>query len=105
MRFVQDVELGDATWPKLALLYWICRRSDKGRDRGRIRAVLVILVRGELPRFENSQNVKMNPSVRLQRFENSRSLEMTGLAFSCTAVCISRGRGKDGRGACSWSGR
>jgi hypothetical protein len=34
LRFVQDVELGDATWPKLALLYWICRRSDKGRDRG-----------------------------------------------------------------------
>jgi hypothetical protein len=30
----------------LALLYWICRRSDKGRDRGRIQAVLVIRERG-----------------------------------------------------------
>ena len=47
MRFVQDVELGDATWPKVALLYWICRRSDKGRDRGRINAVLVIRERDQ----------------------------------------------------------
>ena len=34
-RSVQNVELVDATGPKLALLYWICRRSDKGRGRGR----------------------------------------------------------------------
>jgi len=46
LRSVQNVELGDVTWPKLALLYWICQRSDKGRDRGRIQAVLVIRERG-----------------------------------------------------------
>ena len=27
--------------PKLALLYWICQRPDKGRGRGRIKAVVV----------------------------------------------------------------
>src|SRR5712692_5624842 len=48
LRFVQDVELGDATWPKLALLYWICRgkHNYRGRTtprvRGRIKAVVVI---------------------------------------------------------------
>jgi len=46
LRSVQNVELEDATWPKLALLYWICRRSDKGRGRGRIKAVSVT---GEMP--------------------------------------------------------
>ena len=46
LRSVQNVELGDAAGPKFALLYWICRRSDKGRDRGRIQAVLVIRERG-----------------------------------------------------------
>jgi hypothetical protein len=51
MRFVQDVEVGDATRPKLALLYWICRRSDKGRDRGRIKAVIVIRERESWPLF------------------------------------------------------
>ena len=34
LRSVQNVELGDAVRPKLALLYWICRRSDKGHGRG-----------------------------------------------------------------------
>ena len=69
----------------MALLDWICRRSDKGRGRGRIRgrinAVVVIRERagGELSRFDNSQNVKMSPSptVKLQRFGNSRNVEMT----------------------------
>jgi hypothetical protein len=28
------------------LLYWICRRSDKGRGRARIEAVIVARVRG-----------------------------------------------------------
>jgi hypothetical protein len=42
MRFVQDVNCAGTTRPKFALLYWICRRSDKGRGRARIKAVLVI---------------------------------------------------------------
>ena len=82
LRSVQNVELGDAAGPKLALLCWICRRSDKGRGRGRIKAVVVIRERetcswpekyrdrvqennrdrvcdSELSRFDNSQNVKV----------------------------------------------
>jgi hypothetical protein len=31
--------------PKLASLYWICRRSDKGRGHDRIKAVIVGRVR------------------------------------------------------------
>jgi hypothetical protein len=46
LRSVQNVELVDATWAKLELLYWNHRRSDKGRGRGRIKAVLVIRERG-----------------------------------------------------------
>jgi hypothetical protein len=42
MRFVQDVNCEGTTRLKLALLYWICRRPDKGRGRGRIKAVIVI---------------------------------------------------------------
>jgi len=34
MRFVQDVNCEGTTRLKLALLYWICRRPDKGRGRG-----------------------------------------------------------------------
>ena len=46
LRSVQNVELRDGAGLKLGLLYWICRRSDKGRDRGRIKAVIVIRERG-----------------------------------------------------------
>jgi hypothetical protein len=77
LRFVQDVNCAGTTRPKFALLYWICRRSDKGRVRGRIRAVLVILVRGKLSRFDNAQNVKTSLSVILRRFGNSRNVEMS----------------------------
>ena len=40
----------EMAWPKLALLYWICRRSDKGRGRARIKAMVVICERGTCPR-------------------------------------------------------
>src|SRR4029077_7752721 len=46
MRFVHDVNCAGTTRLKLALLYWICWRSDKGRDRGGIKDVLVIRERG-----------------------------------------------------------
>ena len=41
LRFVQDVNCAGTTRLKFALLYWICRRSDKRRVRARIKAVLV----------------------------------------------------------------
>jgi hypothetical protein len=46
----RSVELGDATGPKLALLYWICQRSDKRRVRGG-KYVIVIRDRGGTSRF------------------------------------------------------
>jgi len=60
LRFVQDVNCAGTTRRKLALVYWICRRSDKRQERGRKKAMIVIRDRGELSRFDNSQNVEMS---------------------------------------------
>jgi hypothetical protein len=86
MRSVQDVNCAGTTRLKLALLYWICRRSDKGRDRGRIRAVLVIREREtcSLPeryrdRDHENRRVRDSCSPRTPRFENSRNVEVSDL--------------------------